>query len=233
MGRINGRRVARALAVAVAVLGCSSLADLPAQDGSVEISFVNTTHLTFDLVEYRISSVAGETRLGSINLTNPAATPSVHVGALPEGEDYLVQLTATSTSRSGFCYGAAAFDVVGGRATPVSITLVCTGARKVRTIMVNGMTDYCPSLASYAASPPEAPVGGTIELSATAFSFYSDPLKFGWEATSGTLSSTTSAVATYTCTEPGTHALTVHVTDGLCPDFATLEVTCLPAAPGG
>src|SRR5262245_15030582 len=158
---MHRRHAVRAALVAIAIVtsSCRELADVPPPEGSIEISFVSTAHLRFSRLDYRISGNEIVERTGSVSLVDDGATPSALVGGLPEGQGYLLQLQAASDDGAGFCYGAAGFNVVGGESTPVGITLVCSTQQTVRTKVVDGGTDYCPSLASYAASPEFAPVG--------------------------------------------------------------------------
>jgi hypothetical protein len=230
------RRRARGVlvpAMGLVVSSCHGWLDVPAPEGSVDIAFLNTTTLHLSRIDYVVSGNAIEPVVGFISLVDDAATPSAIIGGLPPGSDYLLHLEASADDGAGACAGEASFDVAAGRSSPVAITLVCHTGSPVRTIVVNGYTDYCPTLASYAVSPRSAPVGGTITVSATAFTYYSDPVMFGWRTTDGALSSENTAVATYTCTVAGVHTLTVFVTDGNCPDIATIDVTCVESADAG
>jgi hypothetical protein len=228
--------VVLASVVASATVGaaCDVARDAPPSGNSVQIDFVNAGAFSVQSIDYTISGNGIVPLTGTISLTDPNSTPSIDVGGIPPALQYLLELRATPDDGSGQCYGAATFDVAPGRSVDVAISLVCSYPTTVRTIMVDGMTDYCPSLASYAASPTTGVVGGSpVSLSATAFSFYSAAPMFFWQASMGELSSEDTSVTSYTCTAPGPVTLTVTVTDGLCPDSASLVVTCLPpqAAP--
>ncbi|HSZ83233.1 MAG TPA: hypothetical protein VLA14_13175 [Polyangia bacterium] len=222
--------VASFVASATVGAACDVARDVPGSGSSVQIDFVNAGAFSVRSIDYTISGNGIEPLMGTISLTDPNSTPSIDVGAVPPGLQYLLELRAAPDDGSGQCYGAAAFDVARGRAVDVAISLVCSYPTPVRTIMIDGMTDYCPSLASYAASPSTGVVGGApVSLSATAFSFYSEAPRFSWQASMGDLSSDDTSVTSYTCAAPGIATLTVTVTDGLCPDSASLVVTCLPA----
>jgi len=224
--------VASFVAQATVGAACDVARDLPQSSAtSVQINFVNAGAFSVRSIDYTISGNGIEPLVGTISLTDPNSTPSIDVGGIPPALQYLLELRAApDDGSSGQCYGAATFDVAPGRTVDVAISLVCSYPTKVRTIMIDGMTDYCPSLASYAAAPATGFVGGApVSLSATAFSFYSQAPMFLWQASMGDLSSEDTAVTSYTCTAPGPATLTVTVTDGLCPDSASLVVTCLPA----
>jgi hypothetical protein len=237
---MRARRSDRILDVAIGVgvvvalgVGCDlHLRDLPPDTGlgagSVTVSFIRTARLTIHRLTYAITGNGIQPLGGAMDLTNDAAAPSALIGGIPPGRDYRLELDATADVGSGLCHGVALFDVVAAQASPVEVTLICSTPETVRTFDADGVTDYCPSLASFAASPPFAPLGGTILLSATAFSYYSDPLRFAWDAASGSFSSLDTAVTTYTCEAVGPQLLRVTVTDGWCPDTATVRVTCGP-----
>jgi hypothetical protein len=209
---------------------CDVARDVPQSGSSVQIDFVNAGAFSVRSIDYTITGNGIEPLVGTISLADPNSTPSIDVGGIPPAFQYLLELRAAPDDGSGQCYGAATFDVAPGRSVDVAISLVCSYPTKVQTIMIDGMTDYCPSLASYAASPSTGIVGGAaVSLSATAFSFYSEAPMFFWQASMGDLSSEDTSVTSYTCTAPGLVTLTVTVTDGLCPDSANLAVTCLPA----
>jgi hypothetical protein len=218
------------LAAALTAAACGVARDLPPSTGSVDVGFIDVGNLSLSRVDYTISGNGIVPITGSISLVDPSATSSARIGGIPAGPQYLLELRAASDDGSAQCYGASAFDVMAGTSAMVTITLICRDPTTGRTITVNGMTDYCPSLASYAASPQTGTVGGSpISLTATAFSYYSDPPLFMWTASAGELSAEDSSVSSYTCTVPGVQTLMVTVTDGNCPDTATLLVTCLPA----
>jgi hypothetical protein len=219
--------------IALAAQGCGQLHDLPPDVEVGSAGFVVAGDLNIVQLDYTVSGNGIPEITGSISLRDLGAAPEAIIGGIPAGTGYLLQLRATSDDGRGTCYGAASFDVRAGQSSPIDIRLVCATDSTIRTKMVNGILDYCPSLASYAAAPPSAPVGGSISLTATAFSFYSDPPTFSWQASAGTLSATDSALAIYTCISVGAVTLTVQVTDGLCPDTATLTVTCTAAAADG
>jgi hypothetical protein len=226
------RRLSLFAIVVTLATACDVARDLPPSTDSVNIGFINVGDFSLQTMAYKVSGNGITPLEGTISLVDANATPSAFIGGIPPGRQYLLELDASSDDGSGQCYGASAFDVVAGQSADVMISLLCSYPTKVRTTMVDGMIDYCPSLASYAAAPPTGTVGGVpIALTATAFSFYSDPPMFTWSASVGALSSETSSVTSYTCTGAGPVTLTVTVTDGVCPDSATLMVTCLPAAP--
>ena len=176
--------LAAAVAIGGSTMACGVTSDLPPSTGSVDLGFIGVGDFDIDRIDYTISGNGITPIQGSISLTDAHATPSAIVGGLPAGQQASCASRATmSMDGKANCYGAASFDVTPGEASNVTITLLCSYPTTVRTIMVNGMTDYCPALSSYAAAPDTGFVGGApISLTATAFSYYSDPPMFEWQA---------------------------------------------------
>jgi hypothetical protein len=233
----------KAVLLAAAVLftgattvSCSKKSNSSDSVGSVGMAVVLSPGVTVNSVSYAITGGVPPLTApisGTINVTGTSATVSLLVSGIPAGTGYLLNLNATSTDMLTTCAGMATFDVVANQSATADLSVTCT-PNAVKTIQVNGMTDYCPTLGSDSASPPAGLVGGPpITLAASGRSYYSDPLMFMWEASSGQLATPDAAVSLYTCTEPGRHELTVTVTDGNCPDSASLFVTCLPAPDAG
>jgi hypothetical protein len=96
-----------------------------------------------------------------------------------------------------------------------------------------GEINQCPQLVSHSVAPLDTEVGRTIELRASA----TDPdcphpdgaicgPAVAWTASAGSISPLDSPAATYTCTEPGTHVLTVTAGDGKCKVSQDILITC-------
>jgi hypothetical protein len=220
------------VATMVAAGGACRLDDLPPpSSGSVDFGFIEVGDVAIASVDFTISGNAITPIVGTISLVDQAATPSAVVGGIPAGIQYLLELRAMTTDGKQQCYGATSFDVVANESADAMIVLVCSDQMAVKTTMVNGMTDYCPWIASYAASSSTAEVDGSpISVSAIAASYYSDPPMVRWTASSGTLATPTASVSDYRCTTVGPATITVTITDGYCPDTATLLVTCVAAS---
>ena len=219
-----------AIVTVFAVVAACGLVDSlpPPGSGEVDIGFIDVGDVSLTSVDYTISGNGITPIEGRISLIDPSSTPTAIVG-IPAGLQYLLEMRGTTSDGKGQCYGASSFDVAAREAANVMITLVCGFPTMVRTIMVDGMTDYCPWISSASASASTAVVGGPpLMLTATAGSYYSDPPMFSWTATEGILSSPHASVCAYSCTVPGMQTITATITDGYCPDSATLLVTCLP-----
>jgi hypothetical protein len=225
--------VGLSLAVIPSLTTCDLPPIIPVSTGSVNIGFIQVGGRTIRRATFEISGNGIDPVDGSIDLSDDAATPSAFVGALPEATGYTLELWAMTDDGQEQCYGTSSFDIAANQTATVEIGVVCTPL-SAHTILVNGMADYCPMLASETASPSSGFVGGpAITLAASAHSYYSDPLQFSWQAPSGKLSSANAAVTLYTCAEAGVLELTVTVSDGNCPESAHVTVTCLPPPDAG
>jgi hypothetical protein len=102
------------------------------------------------------------------------------------------------------------------------------------TLGVNLVTEHCPLVTGWSASPLQASVpDGKIDVSATALDLPdagTQPLALMWSATAGFFAAPTSAKTVYTCSTVGTQTLTFSATDlhrrTPCADVVTMTVTC-------
>jgi hypothetical protein len=99
-----------------------------------------------------------------------------------------------------------------------------------------GEINQCPQLVSHAVAPLDTEVGRDIDLRASAKDSdcpHPDGAICGprvsWTASAGIISPPDSPAATYTCTEAGTHVLTVTASDGKCKVSQDILITCRPA----
>ncbi len=201
----------------------------PAGDsvGSVALVVNGVPPATLNSFSY---SLTGPTsRTGAIDTTN-SSTVSTVIGAVAAGTGYSLTLTGTSTDGQTTCSGAsAAFNVVAGGTTSVSIAIDCHSAPTTGSIQINGTINVCPLITSVSANPP---IGNVISLASVANDPDAAPqaLTYTWTTASGTLSSTTAQNPTLTCSAPGPVALTLTVSDGDPGCVATFKVavTCPP-----
>jgi hypothetical protein len=184
---------------------------------------------SFDSFTYALTGPSSKT--GSIDVSN-ASTVSALIGGVRAGAGYGLTLSGTSTDGQTTCAGSsAAFSVVGGATTSVSVAIDCHAPATTGSVQINGTINICPGITSVSADPPS---GNTIALAAAAVDpdRAPQPLSYAWTTSSGTLSSATAANPTLTCSAPGTASLTLTVSDGDAGCVATfsVQVTCPPDA---
>jgi hypothetical protein len=193
--------------------------------GTVGLDLQIAGGLTLNSVSYTISGPNPYT--GTIDLTSASAL-SFQVGNIASGSGYTLSLTGTATDGVTTCTGtSAAFSVAAHATTTVGVTLDCKTPATKGSVLVNGTINVCPTVASVSSNPP---VGNTIALTAAATDPDGgpSPVSYTWTTSSGTLSSTTSATPTLTCSAAGPVNLTVTATDGdsACADTFNLTVQC-------
>ena len=204
--------------------------DAEATSGEIGLS-LNVAGATINSASYTIVGPAGFSKSGSIDLSN-ATTLSTIIGGIPAGTGYSISITAIATDGATTCAGSASFNVTAHSITTVSVPVLCHQASRTGSVVINGTLNVCPVLDNVSANPSEVLVGSSLTLSAAAHDGDAAPaaLSYGWTASSGTLSSRTSATPTFTCAAPGAVTLTVSASDGdpaaSCADSQTVTVNC-------
>jgi hypothetical protein len=224
------------LVASVAAVNCSKGGDTGTGTVRLALSLPNGT--TLNSVDWKIlSSTNSVLRQGTINTSDPAATPSVDTSC-PASTGDTVQMTGT-TSDGTSCSGTSApFNVTAGGSVMVGLTIVCGGGVPTQnngSVIVNGTVvvgDNCPLLTSWVASPLVSSTGGQIDVAATATDAdAADVLSYSWTATGGSFVMPGAATTKYNCTAPGPQTLTITVSDNHaptpCTTFITMPVTCV------
>jgi len=231
------------LGLSFATAGCSDAASPPAEEStehageaSVKLQLAPGAILT--TASYTITGPAAFAKTGAIDVSQSTKI-SATIGGIPAGVGYTVSLTA-STADAGFvCGGAATFNVTAHQTTPVTVAVTCKETAKTGSALVTGLLNLCPVIDGINASPSELAVGGSVVVAGVAHDTDAAPsaLSYLWSASSGTLSSTTAASPTFTCTAAGPAMLTLTVSDGDtspgCGDTLTTTVTCTAAVCAG
>ena len=202
--------------------------------GSVDLALSLSPVATVASVAYQITGNGITPISGSIDVSDPSATISILLSGIPVGTGYLVTLSATSTDGRTTCLGSATFDIVANQTSAATVTLTCTTRDDTGTVIVNGTINNCPVITSLTVSPVSAPLGGLINLQSAAIDAdVGTALTFAWTATAGgSFANASASNTTYTCTPAGSHLLRLTVTDGQCPKFLEVAVSCGSGGPG-
>jgi hypothetical protein len=224
-----------ALSAAGSVLtGCNSDSNLAAGNpasngdtGSVSLALQVAPGVTINSFSYNLTGPSS--KMGMIDVTN-STTVSTLVSPVPVGNGYSVTLNGTSTDGATTCSGTSGmFNVTPGATTPVTVAIDCHKAKTTGSVLIKGTINVCAQIDSVSSNPP---VGNTIAITASASDADSGPgaITYQWTTSSGTLSSTTVANPTLTCTQPGTVNLTLTVSDGdaACTDSFAVTLDCPP-----
>ncbi|HXJ23255.1 MAG TPA: metallophosphoesterase [Polyangia bacterium] len=221
--------------LAVGTIGLSALVGCGGQpntvsggpSGSIALAVQGTPGFTINSFTY---SLTGPTsRTGSIDVSNSSSVSTL-IGGVAAGTGYAISLTGTSTDGTATCTGnSALFNVTASATTSVAVAIDCHSAPTTGSVAINGTVNVCPSITSVSAAPP---AGNLIAITGVASDPDSGPsaLTYAWTTSSGTLSSTTAANPTLTCTAPGSVSLTLTASDGDAGCNATFDfqLTCPP-----
>ena len=201
--------------------------------GSLGFALTMPGNSILNSVTYTIVGPANYTSTGTINVSNSTTISTLL--SLPAGGPYSVTLSGTSTDNSVSCSGSAQTSITAGQSKTLTVQMTCHEAGRTGSVAINGTLNSCPVIDSLGASPAEVLVGGTIALSSSAHDSDASPaaLSYKWTASSGSLSSSTSANPTFKCTEPGDATITLAVSDGdTTPDCAATQTTTVTCTRG-
>lgn len=203
--------------------------------GSVGLALQLASGTTINSASYAITGPNAFTKTGTIDLKS-ATKLTATIGGLPAGTGYTVTITANSGEGGTSCSGSASFAIVAHQIANVTVQITCKEPARTGSVLVNGQLNLCPTIDGININPAEVQVGGTIAISALAHDTDAAPaaLTYGWTASGGTLSSSSVASPTFTCTAPGTVTLKLSVSDGdptaACADTLSAQVTCTVVA---
>jgi hypothetical protein len=145
-----------------------------------------------------------------------AATVLVPLTPLPTGLTY--QLTVSGVAGDGGVTGCSGSSkpFTSVPSVGITVTLTCASAPDAGQALLTTHVNSCPVIDGVSANPSSAKVGATMALGVTAHDPDSGPavLTYQWLASSGTLSGSTTATPTFTCTQPGAVTITVSPSDG-------------------
>ncbi|HMJ16427.1 MAG TPA: PKD domain-containing protein [Polyangiaceae bacterium] len=236
-------------AATIAVVGCSEDdSDAPrkgarsGKEASLHFAIDIGGGVTLDEVNYVIDNdgnpAAPNDAAGPIDVSQAGSTISAEVG-VPLGSNYIAYLTASSADGTVECEGqSSTFNVTSTTDdVEVGVSLRCTNTvtgEEIGSVRINAdasvTSSTCPSVSSYAVSPLQVGVGGTIRLT-SASSGANATVR--WSEGATTIATT--ANATYTCAAAGAHTLTLTVgssAEASCASTKTISVTCAGSTGG-
>jgi hypothetical protein len=209
---------ALAIVSATALTACSPSAATPeheTQSAALTISpGVTLTSATWWLIAPDGTTTTGTVSVGSTKIV------SVPTSALNLAPSTTYQLIVSGVASDGVtgCSGSKTFTSAATmtQPAPIAVTLACAGPPDAGQALVTTNVNSCPVIDGVSANPASANVGQTMALEMTAHDPDSGPavLTFHWFSDGGTLTGTTTASATFTCTQPGTVTLTAAASDG-------------------
>ena len=217
------------LAGALGIAGCA--ADTTStESGSLNVNLQLEGGVVINAVDWVVTGNGIDPLSGTVNTSAPGSTASVEVFGIPPGDDYLVELEATSEDGEVTCHGSAEFNVEVGVATDVMVMLNCKLPPRFGGVRVNGKFNICAELTRVVVSPLQTSVGNDIDLASMAVDADGDPISYLWSGDGDSIADPSAASTTYTCQEVGDHEIMVSVSDDdVHCDMATwtVPITCV------
>ena len=180
-------------------------------------------------VRWAITGNGMASMMGTIDISDPNATPSVEVFGLAPG-NYTIELEATSEDGESSCGGSAMFDATAGVTTEVAVLLRCSTGERFGGVRVNGTVKICAELTEVVVAPLQTSIGNEISVGSQAKGEEGDTIEYAWTADSGTFADPSAAATFYRCEEAGNHELTISVTSDQfehCVDSWSVDITCV------
>jgi hypothetical protein len=218
------------LVAAASVAGCTGDTTSSEEGGSLNLNLELAPGIVINEVDWVLSGNGMDPMDGTIDTSAPGATASVEVFGLAPGEDYLVELSATSEDGQVTCGGSANFDVSVGVSTDVMVMLNCKRPARYGGVRVNGKFNICAELAKVVVSPLQTSVGNQIDLTAAGTDVEGDAITYVWTGTGGIIADPNATSTTYTCGEVGDQIITISVSDDsfeFCMAEWSVPVTCV------
>ncbi len=218
------------LVAAASFAGCTGDTNATGDSGSLNLNLELAPGVVINEVDWVLSGNGMDAMAGTIDTSAPGATASVEVFGLAPGENYLVELSATSDDGLITCGGSANFDVQVGIATDVMVMLNCKRPARYGGVRVNGKFNICAELAKVVVSPLQTSVGNQIDLTAAGKDEEGDSISYIWTGTGGSIADPNATSTTFTCGEVGEQTITITVSDDdfqFCMAEWSVPVTCV------
>jgi hypothetical protein len=207
-----------ALAIAATTTPACSQAPTPEHE-TQSAALTISPGVTLSSATWWLIAASGTTKTGTVAVgsTHQVAVPPSALGLAPSTSYQLIVSGVASDGITG-CSGSTSFttNASGTLPMPASVTLACTSTDAGQLLLTNTVVNSCPVIDGVSADPASVVVGGTMSLGVTAHDPDSSPaaLTYQWNASSGTLTGSTTASPTFTCTQAGTVTITVAPSDG-------------------
>ncbi|MEM8606610.1 MAG: hypothetical protein AAGF92_05870 [Myxococcota bacterium] len=206
------------------LIGCGN----EGPSGSVALDLVLADGAAIDTVDWRITGNGMAPMEGNIDTSAPGSTVSLEVFGLQAGDDYLLELFASSEDGLTTCKGSVNFSVSVGRVTEVFVMLQCSTEPTSGGVRVETEINLCGELIKVVVAPLRTSIGNDIDLQAEAVDREGDPLEYFWSASGGSIANPSSPDTTYTCGQEGQQFVRIQVSDAdHCVDEWTVPVTCV------
>jgi len=207
-------------AAASLAAGCNGGAPETTDSIQFNLDFGDAVSLT-SLI-YVLSGPNGFKQTGTLALGSDASITTTF-NNLPAGTGYVLTVRGAASDNLDTCSGRVTFDVTASMTATITVPLTCSGRADV-TATIN----VCPVIDALEAIPSNVTVGNSIQVTTQVHDSDNgpSPLSATWQASSGTLSNTSVAGASFPCTTPGTFTVSTVISDGDCTDSASISIVC-------
>lgn len=199
---------------------------IDSNDSSITVTLAMQQTLVLDSMTWSVEGGdLAQPMTGNLQMQANSPNLSGRIDGVPLGQGYKLSI-AGATSAGFKCHGSTSFDVPAMDAVIALEVVVNCRADTGGSVDVGGRVNTCPTVAMVA-FPQSAAVGGDIALAANATDPDGDIPTYQWSATQGTITDTTLAYATLTCTAVGDVTVTLVVDDAsVCNVTRTAVVNC-------
>lgn len=204
---------ALAIVSATPLTGCSPATTATEHD-TQSAALTISPGVTLTSATWWLIAPDGTTTTGTVSV-GTSKTVFVILTGLPASTTYQLIVSGVASDMVTGCSGSKTFTSpipsVG-----VSVTLACAGPPDAGQSLVTALVNSCAVIDGVSANPASANVGQTMALGMTAHDPDSGPavLTYNWSSGSGSLTGSTTATPTFTCTQAGSVTITAAVSDG-------------------
>ncbi len=196
--------------------------------GSIALSVTVPAKAQVDQLSYVVTGHGIAPIAGSVKTARPQETWESLITNVPVGDDYALDVSATSVDKRLACRRATKVSVHRNATTRVHLDLECVAAGDGKVIITVALA--CSGnvrLVSYSVAPLSASVGGTINLAATPLDADIGILGYAWSAPFGSFDDPEAAQTTYLCSAPGHITLNLIAAADTCQESHDIGVDCL------
>jgi len=168
--------------------------------GGIDMTVVVPVEAKVDELVYVVSGKRARPDQGPREDLSAAEVFEALVAQVPAGEDYQLDVSATSVDRRFTCKRSTELTVHKNAITRVHLALACIAADGTVVVDVTvGTTCKSGHLVTYTVAPLSASVGGTISLAAMPSQPDAGALLFTWSASDGSFADPSAAQTLYKC----------------------------------
>jgi hypothetical protein len=233
MGTFIKGRFRRVAALTVFALGVPMAAcgHSPPHRGGIDFIATLPDDVAVELLTYRLTASGFGGLAGGIHVSKPQQEFEKLINGIPVGQDYDLEIAATSLDGQLSCKGSAKVDVRLNTISRVHVPLTCGpgDGKLIINVGVVSTDSACKGVQpiDYMVAPLTASVGGVIFVTASMEASDAGAPTYQWSAPSGHFADPSAAHTAYQCEAPGDITLNLLVKIGDCAENQTVDVSCV------